>query len=136
MVSPAGQRFVSRSLPFNPQAASVRIGRAVGTVGIAGTVGIIDGVLGERRAVTVYLVYLVYLGGLVGRTGKSTRGTKETRETRQTRKEPRGFRLRRDWPSSQHQKDWHSDRRDLRQRRREETVGARGGKAASGPPAK
>ena len=43
--------LVSRSLPFDPQAAAVGIGRAVGTVGIAGAVGIVDGVLGIRRAV-------------------------------------------------------------------------------------
>ena len=43
--------LVSRSLPFDPQAADVGIARAVGTVGIPGAVGIVDGVLGERKAV-------------------------------------------------------------------------------------
>ena len=44
---------------INPQAAAVGIVRAVGTVGTARPEGIIDGLLGERRAVAVYLVYLV-----------------------------------------------------------------------------
>ena len=43
--------LASRSLSFDPQAAAVGIGRAVGTVGTARAVGIGDGVLGERRAV-------------------------------------------------------------------------------------
>ena len=60
--------LASRSLPFDPQAAAVGIGRAAGAVGIARAEGIVDGVLGERRAVAVDLVYLVYLVCLVGRT--------------------------------------------------------------------
>ena len=56
-----GQVLVSRSSSFDPQTAAVGIGRAVGTVGIPSAVGIVDGVLGERRAVAVYLVYLVCL---------------------------------------------------------------------------
>ena len=39
--------LVFRSLPFDPQAAAVGIGGAVGAVGIAGAEGIVDGVLGE-----------------------------------------------------------------------------------------
>ena len=44
------------SLPFDPQAAAVGISRAAGTVGIAGAEGIVDGVLGERRAVAAVVV--------------------------------------------------------------------------------
>ena len=45
------QMLASRSLSFDAEAAAVGIGRAAGTVGIAGAVGIVNGVLGEWRAV-------------------------------------------------------------------------------------
>ena len=52
----AGQRLVSRSLSFDPQAAAVGIGGTVGAIWAAGPEGIVDGVRRKRRAVAVYLV--------------------------------------------------------------------------------
>ena len=43
--------LASRSFPFDPQAAAVGIGRAVGTVKISRAEEIVDGVLGEWRAI-------------------------------------------------------------------------------------
>ena len=57
--------FVPPSLSFDPQTAHVGIGRTVGTIRTTRAVGIVDGVLGEWRAVAVYLVDLVHLVCLV-----------------------------------------------------------------------
>ena len=43
--------LASRSLPFDPQAAAVGIGRTVGTIRTASPEGIVDGVRRERRTV-------------------------------------------------------------------------------------
>ena len=55
------QLLASRSLPLDPQTAPVRISRTVGTIRTPCPEGIVDGVLGEWRAVAVYLVCLVCL---------------------------------------------------------------------------
>ena len=67
--------FVSRSLPFDPQAAAIGIGRTVGTIRTAGAELVIDRVGRKGRAVAVYPVYLVC--GAEGEK-RATSGTGET----------------------------------------------------------